>query len=519
MCIRDSITAGSSKDYVYLIRETAGDNPSVTYDDTVIKATVTVTKDEHNKLSASVAYTVDGKPIDEASYENIYTLPEPTETELLVSKVLMDGDGQYINFGDSVFEFVVEPQDGAPAPENLTVSTSAIDAAEETMSFGKIQFTEDPGLKAGSEKVYTYLISEIVGDNPSVTYDTSKVTAEITVVKTQENKLEVTAVEYRDENGNILAQGEGQSPAVNNLYTAPEPVEVTFEMDKIYEGHELEGGDFMFELLDKDGNIIETVTNDQTGHVLFAPIKFSEDPQKGVLSYEYTVREVNAENPSVTYDADEITITVEITKTEENTLAAKVTYIKNGEDVTETQYFRNEYTAPEMTSALIELTKTYEGGILKGGDFSFILCDEEGNVIKVATNDKDGRIAFEPLNFTEDVEGKDGVNVYRYTVHEINKGGEFITYDDSTVTIEIRISKDADNKLVSQVIYLDEEGNEISNPGFVNTYTPPIEPHGPKTGDTAADSLVIYLMLMALSAAGMTGTAIRRRRKEKVREI
>ena len=27
-----------------------------TYDDTVIKATVTVTKDEHNKLSASVAY-------------------------------------------------------------------------------------------------------------------------------------------------------------------------------------------------------------------------------------------------------------------------------------------------------------------------------------------------------------------------------------------------------------------------------------------------------------------------------
>ena len=41
------------------------------------KATVTVTKDEHNKLSASVAYTVDGKPIDEASYENIYTLPEP----------------------------------------------------------------------------------------------------------------------------------------------------------------------------------------------------------------------------------------------------------------------------------------------------------------------------------------------------------------------------------------------------------------------------------------------------------
>ena len=125
------ITAGSSKDYVYIIRETEGDNPSVTYDDTVIKATVTVTKDADNKLSASVVYTVGDKPIDEASYENIYTLPEPTTAELLVDKSFVTAEGEAFNFGENIFSFTVDPQDGAPAPEKLSISTKLSDAAEE----------------------------------------------------------------------------------------------------------------------------------------------------------------------------------------------------------------------------------------------------------------------------------------------------------------------------------------------------------------------------------------------------
>ena len=362
------LTAGSYKDYVYKITEIEGENPSVTYDPKTVTATVRVTKDDDNKLNAEVTYTVDGAKVEKAEFDNVYTLPKPVDTELLVSKWLRDAAENEINFGDSIFEFEIEPQGEAPAPENLTVATDATDAALQELSFGRIHFDKDVGLTAGAEQVYTYIIREIAGDNPSVTYNTAEVTAEITVTKTDENKLAIASIEYFDEEGALIAEGEGQSAVVENLYTAPEPSEIAFELKKIYEGHELAGGDFEFELVDEDGNVLQTVTNDATGHVAFAPVIFDEDPGKATLSYGFTIREKNLENPSITYDGEEISIVVEISKTGDNVLESVVTYTKSAEDVTLEPYFRNSYTAPEPVEAVIQLHKTYMNGELYGND-------------------------------------------------------------------------------------------------------------------------------------------------------
>ena len=92
-----------------------------------------------------------------------------------------------------IFEFEVEPQNGAPAPKHMTASTSMQDQAGETVSFGKITFNEDTGIAAGTRKTYEYIVREKEGANPSVEYDGREVKVTVTVTKNEQNELEAVA--------------------------------------------------------------------------------------------------------------------------------------------------------------------------------------------------------------------------------------------------------------------------------------------------------------------------------------
>ena len=84
-----------------------------------------------------------------------------------------------------------------------------------------------------------------------------------------------------------------------------------FEFTKKLEGRPLKDGEFSFVLKDKDGNVIETVTNDADGKIKFSALTFKRG-EEGV--YTYTVEEVKGTEKGVTYDTMVATVAVTVAK-------------------------------------------------------------------------------------------------------------------------------------------------------------------------------------------------------------
>lgn len=89
------------------------------------------------------------------------------------------------------------------------------------------------------------------------------------------------------------------------------PTKVEFEFTKKLEGRPLKDGEFSFVLKDKDGNVIEIVTNDADGKIKFSALTFKRG-EEGV--YTYTVEEVKGTEKGVTYDTMVATVTVTVAK-------------------------------------------------------------------------------------------------------------------------------------------------------------------------------------------------------------
>ena len=122
-----------------------------------------------------------------------------------------------------------------------------------------------------------------------------------------------------------------------------------------------------------------------------------------------------------------------------------------------------------------EVEKTVNEGVdlLKDGEFSFQLFDSQGTLLRQATNDEIGNVAFYDektdtgLVFEE--EGK-----FTYTINEVIPEGthpdsetgkpnlDGVTYDDSVVTMEVDVTKGEDGVLKVAVTYKDASGEVIA---------------------------------------------------------
>ena len=120
-------------------------------------------------------------------------------------------------------------------------------------------------------------------------------------------------------------------------------------------------------------------------------------------------------------------------------------------------------------------------------------------------NDKDGNIDFESIVFNEDVDDK----TYTYTISEINEGEEYVSYDDSEVTVKVRVIKNEENALTAEVTYVTEEG-ETDEPVFVNINT-----RLPKTGDST--NMLMYLLMMSISGGAAILTGRKKKKAESMR--
>ena len=277
---------------------------------------------------------------------------------------------------------------------------------------------------------------------------------------TDGSKLVYSVRELEDGTGIPLAEGATINGASGATYTVkyntngkeitnegPTPVNAQIQAIKKLTGRVMKAGEFEFDLFDdKTGKVVETVTNDVDGNIIFAELTFDK---AGTYNYHIVEKKANTTEKGVTYDANPVGVTVTVTADAEGKLSAAVAY--ENDDKT----FENTYAA-EKTSAPIEVTKALTGRTLKADEFEFVLKnDADGSEVQKVKNTADGKVKFSPIDYT-------AAGTYNYTIVETNAGQTIdgVTYDSLEVKVTVEVTDDGEGKLTANVTYpADKEFN------------------------------------------------------------
>ena len=88
---------------------------------------------------------------------------------------------------------------------------------------------------------------------------------------------------------------EGTNSVITNRILSGVKQDLTFK--KELEGRELVEGEFTFNLLDENGNVIQTAKNAADGSITFKDVAFDK-----AGTYNYSVVEVSGDDAQITYD-------------------------------------------------------------------------------------------------------------------------------------------------------------------------------------------------------------------------
>ena len=411
-------------EYKYTIVEKKGDLSHVTFDDAVHHAAVKV-MDKAGKLDAAVAY--DGDKADAPTFTNTYTAKG--SVELTATKVVAVAPGfthdTKLKGGEYTFE--LKDADG----KVLGTTTNKAD--------GTVKFTRKftlSNLGGAASKDFTYTIVEQPGAEPGMVYDTHALIYKVTVADDGTGSLTATP------------QVTSGDKTFTNTYH-PKETSVTLKATKRFTGGELAGGDFTFQLLDKDGNVIQTVQNDKDGKVAFQAISYDTPGD-----HDYTIKEVAGNDPTVVYDTKDVKVHIKVSD-EKGELKATATY--DGEADVPT--FTNSKPTTDVT---VEATKILTGKDLTADAFTFGLYDQAGNEVAKGTNDRGGKVelAVKNLNLGE----------YDYTLKEEKAGQtvDGVAYDAKEVKVHVKVEQNqGDNNKTKVTVTYD---GAATAPTFNNTY-------------------------------------------------
>ena len=411
-------------EYKYTVAEQEGDLSHVTYDATVHHAVVKV-MDNAGKLDAAVTY--DGDKANAPTFTNTYTAKG--SVELTATKIVAVAPGfthdTKLKGGEYTFE--LKDADG----KVLGTTTNKAD--------GTVKFTRKftlSNLGGAASKDFTYTIAEKPGTEPGMVYDTHALIYKVTVADDGTGSLTATP------------QVTSGDKTFTNTYH-PKETSVTLKATKRFTGGELAGGDFTFQLLDKDGNVIQTVQNDKDGKVAFQAISYDTPGD-----HDYTIKEVAGNDPTVVYDTKDVKVHIKVSD-EKGELKATATY--DGEADVPT--FTNSKPTTDVT---VEATKILTGKDLTADAFTFGLYDQAGNEVAKGTNDRGGKVelAVKNLNLGE----------YDYTLKEKKAGQtvDGVAYDAKEVKVHVKVEQNqGDNNKTKVTVTYD---GAATAPTFNNTY-------------------------------------------------
>ena len=174
------------------------------------------------------------------------------------------------------------------------------------------------------------------------------------------------------------------------------------------------------------------------------------------------------QNAGWTMDASAYTATVTVEDVDAKLTVTGVTVKKDGDDKSETlevkngkvnlATFTNSYAA--KGSVTLAAKKHFTGGALAGNDFSFALYKgdkAEGTPLETVTNDENGNITFQPINYTE-------AGDYEYTIKEVKGADPTVVYDGQKVKVKVSVTDNKNGTLDATATY----GGDKAVPTFTN---------------------------------------------------
>lgn len=506
--------------YGYTVSEDASQNDdgiTVVQGSQAIK--VKVSDDHVGKLSAEVVYP-DGGMI----FKNVYGAGAEATVSIGGAKVLDVESGDNAPDITGKYTFAIAGSEGAPMPEKATTTNDAAG----NVSFGNVTYTMEDvfgvsgatgdGASADEEsagesdepatastqrsKTFTYQVTES-GTVDGVANDTSVKTVKVTVTDNGDGTLSVSK----------STAGEASDFTFVNTYSV-DPVESSptgqgaLTVTKKLDGRDLVAKEFSFELRSAATGDVVKGANDAQGSASFPALTFTEPGD-----YAYTLAEIDAGAPGVTYDTTVHHVLAHVADKGDGTLSVTWSLASDGQPLdTKSVTFSNAYQA-KAASLTFNASKKLDGRDIVEGEFSFELRDGNGNVLQTVQNGAAANgvapIAFAPIAY-------DAPGEFDYQIVEVKGDAEGVTYDETVFTYHVVVSDNGKGNLeVSWTV------GDTGAPVFKNVYDAPdeptvpgVEPGGddstssasdkpatPKTSDTLGFAAVGLGLLGALSAA------------------
>jgi pilin isopeptide linkage protein len=418
------------------------------------------------------------------TFNNTYGIEGNVQLE---AKKVVDGRKEAV--GVDEFNFTVDEVDENGDTIHEGVATGSTLAGGE-IEFTKIYYTD----KDIGEKYY--VISEVQGNDETITYTSEKVNVTVTVAKDdEEGTLEATAT-YPNSNtftNTYNPYTELELGATKKLTgkrstaIATDEFEfiVTDEDDKQvttgYTQSELKNASVHNKSTSGDSTSNSTAsseTGDQTATVKFKPIRYTSDDIG--KTFEYTIREdiPDTKVAGVTYSDEVYTAIVTVTdKDNDGTPEATATYKdKDGKELSENEVvFTNKYEATgELT---LNANKVLTGGretAIGNSEFEFKITEKVGEETKevskgvtsssenlptskaIDEDDEDGNttqsqyavINFETIKYTTA-----NIGTHTYTMSEVEGNDRNITYSKETCEFTVTVSDNGDGTLKVETTY------------------------------------------------------------------
>ena len=391
----------------YTISEVKGQLPGVTYDETPKTVTVTL-KDEGNGTITATATPAAVELVFTNSYD------AKGEVTLKAKKVL---NGRALEAGQ--FTLLLMDKSGK-------VIDRAQNAADGSVTFQTIEYTLADVKNSPIEYSVVEEIPAGAEQNKPLNgylYDFRSYTVKVTLTDKGDGTIEASP----DLNDEQLV--------FTNTYGADGSVQL--DAVKTLEGEALRGGVFRFTLSTKDGELLQTKTNDADGKVSFDPITYSID-DVAQSPYVYLIRELDGKNEKYTYDDTEFEVSVALKDNGDGTITATPT--RTGEQV---EFVNTAYAEGDI---VLGARKVLEGETLREGQFSFELKDASGKVLQTKQNDARGAVTFDAITYTLEDLPKSPIT---YTVSEVASTNKRYTCDSTVYTVKVTLEDNDDGTITA----------------------------------------------------------------------
>ena len=463
--------------HTYYIYEQHSNEPGITYDISLYKVDVEVSRDK-GVLKADTTLTKirdnEGNAVNQvaekALFENKYEL-EPAQLIIDGTKTLNGRNIRNNEFKFELYEASVDAQGNWTKAEQAkeTVANSG-----NTFAFSSIEFN--------STGTYYYTVNELVpvaGDeayNSQITYDTREYNVTIEVTDTGLGKLSARIVNV---NGTDVAEGAQADISFANTFTSL-PVTISINGTKTLDGNrdrELQNGEFSFAMYLADENFeysatnpvadkqYKTVSNIGDAFAFEAADNNTEDMLyfADEATRHYVVKEIQGNDPTITYSQHEYNITVVVSRDGDGILVPAIT-VEGNQQGDITVAVTNTYTSQTAT-ANIPVKKQITNNTnqpLSPSQFSFGLYNDagctdkymvNGSHVTVTPDERTGEVSialtYSDTDLTTMAEGNEVVDynatkTFTYWLREIvpaqeNEKIPGVTYDTTVYKVDVEL--------------------------------------------------------------------------------